>query len=464
MNKSERNKLFIGIGIGLAVGGGTGYFIAEKRTKKKHREEMRKARRKAYLDGIEDGKDPVQLKNAYLDGVEEGLTDGKRYIDNLKKVLTDEGMKSTVEKVDQIIAEEDEQKSNVILNDFPEGCNAGWIRISDTEIAFFEKKDNQTVKLLEDENGKAVKYPLSIVIGDDGNVLDDSTLADNFARFEKNPVILKEVMRISGLTEPEKEPEIIPEKIHNEGNTNNVNEKPVIDHPPVKTIGTAKYDQANHQVIFLGAAGTRLAYPETLFIGRDGEVLDSIDIRNNIRKHEHNLARLNLIWNQMGWGAYIPDLDNDVTEGNVSAEDIDNWDLSLDGEANEPMEKIIERERYLDEVEKYKAHPEEAPRIISRRDFSEEAYLEKTYVDFYDVDNVFVESTDGDRVLDAYDYFGVTNGNDLFRMKRGTEDDDDPDIVHVKSFRMNCVMEVTRWHKSYGSVKDGGAYISGNTD
>ena len=44
-------------------------------------------------------------------------------------------------------------------------------------------------------------------------------------------------------------------------------------------------------------------------------------------------------------------------------------------------------------------------------------------------------------------------------------DDDDPDTVYVKNFRMNCVMEVTRLHKSYESVKNGGAYIQdGRTD
>ena len=228
-------------------------------------------------------------------------------------------------------------------------------------------------------------------------------------------------------------------------------------------IGMADYDANNHKVIFTGSAGTKIGYPANLFIGPDGEMRDSIDIRTNIRKHEHNRARLNLIWNQMGWGAYIPDLDDSPAEIS-SNDDIDHLDVIQDIDdddrlyGDEPEEKTIEREKYLDEVNRYIAHPEEAPRIISRKEFDEEAYLDQVYFDYYDVDNKFIESTDVDNEIGPFDYFGVTNGNALFAAKAGI-DDDDPDIVHVKNFKMNCVIEVTRYHRAYESIKDGGAYV-----
>lgn len=360
MDKNERNKLLIGIGIGAAAGVGTGFLIGRNSAKKKYEKELKKVRRKAYLEGVEQGKD-------------EGLTEAKAWIDTYC-VVSDE-------------------------NETPE--------------ELVKRVQERQKELSEQETSDAEKE-------------------------EKSAPVQEQEQ----------------------------NEMPLAPSEPIR-IGMATYDTMNHQVVFSGVGGMKIAYPAGLFIGSDGEVLDSVDIRANIRKHEHNKARLNLIWNQMGWGAYVPDLDDDPipdpSKEEITDEEINNWDLSLDND-DEPEEKIIEKERYMDEIDRYTANPEEAPRLISRKEFSEEAYLEKTYVDFYENDKVFVESTDGDRELDAYTYFGITDGNDLFRMKNDDEDDD-PDIVHVKNFKMNCVMEVTRWHKSYASVKDGGAYIQdGSTD
>lgn len=384
---TEKRNMWIGIGVGAAMGIGTGYLVGSHITKKRCRKEydskLKKARRSAYIegvnDGIEEGRDPVREKNAYEAGFREGLQKADELIDQCC-VIAHEGdtpediQRRVIEKQKEIDAREAAEKA----------------------AAAEQKKPN----IPETHTGSA---------------------------------------------------------------------------PEVRKIGMAEYDSERHQVVFLGSGGTRISYPANLFIGPDGDILDSIDIRNNIRKHEHNKARLNLIWSQMGWGAYIPDLDGEVNEPPTAAE-INNWDLNLDGETgqadddeglllgDEPEEKTKERERYLDEVDRYRAHPEDAPRIISRREFGEEAYLDRVDVDYYDVENIFVESTDMDNKLDAYEYFGVTNGNDLFRMKNDA-DDDDPDTVYVKNFRMNCVMEVTRLHKSYESVKNGGAYIQdGRTD
>ena len=170
-----------------------------------------------------------------------------------------------------------------------------------------------------------------------------------------------------------------------------------------------------------------------------------------------------LVWNRLGLGNYVLDLD-----GISEDEDIDKYDVSIDDAVlgDEPMEQTVERQRYLDEIDRYQAHPEEAPRIISRQDFEEENYLDQRYFDYYEVDNVFVESNDVDTPVDAVSLFGTNDGKELFAHKPipGPDEGDDPDIVHVKNFKMNSVMEVTRWHKSYASVRDGSAYIHGNSD
>ena len=375
-------QLWIGIGIGAAAGIGTGYYVGQKTSQKKHREEVRKARRKAYIEGVEAGKDKEQIDIAYRNGLEAGMDEAKKFIDTYC-VVPDEG--DTPEQIQEKLRKKQE------------------------EIDAAEKAE----KAEKTENAAAEEVRQEI--------------AETEAKMNAEPV------------------------------------------PPIK-IGTAEYDTENHVVVFRGAAGTKFVYPAGLFVGPDGELLDSIDIRNNIRKHEHNKARLNLIWSQMGWGTYIPDLDGEIGEGHEPTdEEINNWDLSLDEDdgrmlGDEPEEKTRERERYLDEVDRYLAHPEDAPRIISRKEFDDECYLEKVYFDYYDVDNKFIENTDVDNEIGPYDYFGITDGNELFRMKNGL-DDEDPDIVHVKNFRLNCVMEVTRYHRSYGSVKDGGAYIGdGSTD
>ena len=215
--------------------------------------------------------------------------------------------------------------------------------------------------------------------------------------------------------------------------------------------------EGNYAVI-TGVAGTKIFYPKKLFFDPLGELLSALDIRKNLKEYEADVAKLRFIWNLMGWGTYIPDPDDIGAQGDDDdGEDFLNADLSYLGD--EPMEKTIERERWMDEIDRYKAHPEEAPRIVSKDEFDDEAYLEKTYVDYYDVDNVFSENTDMDRTLDPYTYFGVSDGKELF----SHASEDDPDIVHVKNFKMNCIMEVTRFHKAYAGLKDGSAYVNGGS-
>ena len=204
------------------------------------------------------------------------------------------------------------------------------------------------------------------------------------------------------------------------------------------------------------------SYPKDLFYDENGYSLGEVQTREKIRNYEHDLGKLRKIWQAMGWGEYYPDYD-----AAPSAEEINNWDVEIEdfsGEklGDEPYEKTIAREKYLDELERYTAKPESAPHIISQREFDEECYLDKTYVNYYDVDNVFLDSTDVDSPVDAFRLFGVVNGNDLFG-KYDDEDEEqhDPDIVWVKNFHENVVAEVTRYHKSSTGITDGSAYLNG---
>lgn len=229
-------------------------------------------------------------------------------------------------------------------------------------------------------------------------------------------------------------------------------EKHTPDEPVAETRGI--YQIRGQYVIFTGAAGTELYYPRSLILDENGNVLDDMRIRKNFRMYESDIQKLRVIWNALGWGVYIPDLD-----GNPLDEDIDDWDLSIAGE--EPEEKTEERKRYLEKVSKYMADPDAKPRIISRREFEEECHLEKVYIDYYDVDHVFVENTNPNEPVDAVTLLGTNDGEELFGMKQMNEEenDTDPDIVNVENFKMNSVIEVTRYHKSYASVQDGSAYV-----
>lgn len=218
---------------------------------------------------------------------------------------------------------------------------------------------------------------------------------------------------------------------------------------------------SGNYAIVEGAAGTQIYYPKRLFLDPNGELMDATIIRENVKEYETDVQKLRVIWNAMGWGTYIPELDD---SRNAWDEDLNIDDTEL---GDEPMEKTLERQRYLDEVERYISHPEEAPRLISRQEFEEECYLEQLYFDYYDVDNKFIENTDMNREVDPVTLFGVADGKELFARKAANpnpdDDESDPNIVHVKNFAQNCVMEVTRFHKSYSSVADGSAYVNGGT-
>ena len=206
-------------------------------------------------------------------------------------------------------------------------------------------------------------------------------------------------------------------------------------------------------------------YPKSLFYDEDGYYLGQTQVRSNLLEYERNPVTLKKLWLALGWGDYFPD----PTSIALSDEDLNNMDLAVDEQlGDEPEIKTIERQRYLDKVEAYKNDPTSSPKIVSRRKFEEDCYLNHIYVDYYADDNVFVDSTDIESELDAFTMFGVTDGKELFKYKKEhpfpeDEDDNDPEVVHVENFMDNSIAEITMYHKSYASLKDGSAFVDGDS-
>ena len=146
----------------------------------------------------------------------------------------------------------------------------------------------------------------------------------------------------------------------------------------------------------------------------------------------------------------------------ASDEDIDNYDLSIDDDGSEEAREMTEaRERYLDEVDRYLGNPDEGPHYISQKEFEEEVYLEKVYVDYFEKDKVFVSNDDaGMEMDDPVTDFGTADGDELFANNPNRED---PDIVTMRNFKMNAVYEITRFHEAYTGVRDGSAFVNGST-
>lgn len=205
-------------------------------------------------------------------------------------------------------------------------------------------------------------------------------------------------------------------------------------------------------------------YPKSLFYDENGYYLGQTQVRANLLEYERNPVTLKKLWLSMGWGDYFPDPTSIV----LSQEDLNNMEMSIDEQlGDEPEIKTIERQRYLDKVDEYRKDPTSSPKIVSRRRFEEDCYLNHIYVDYYADDNVFVDSTDIESELDAYTMFGVTDGKELFKYKKEhpfpeEDDDNDPEVVHVENFMDNSIAEITMYHKSYASLKDGSAFLDGN--
>ena len=214
--------------------------------------------------------------------------------------------------------------------------------------------------------------------------------------------------------------------------------------------------------IALDALGHWVEYPQELFYDERGYMMGETRIRANLIDFEKNHETLKKVWKAMNWGEYYP---NGIVE-DITDEELYNMDVEIDKNlGSEPEEKTIERQIYMDKVDNYRDNPVNNPKIVSRRRFEEDCFLEHEYIDYYDVDNKFVNSTDITKEIDAVTMFGVSDGKELFKYKMKhpfdpDDDDNDPAIVHVENMFFNAIYEITRYHKSWEGVKDGSAYFT----
>jgi len=143
-------------------------------------------------------------------------------------------------------------------------------------------------------------------------------------------------------------------------------------------------------------------------------------------------------------------------------EDIENYDLSIDDESDsEEVEEMKEaRERYLDHIDKYLGDPTEGPHYISAQDFNEATMLDQIFINYYEGDNTFVDIGDTNKLVDPVTDFGTADGKELFA---NAENREEPDTIHMCNMKMNAVYEITRYEQSYESIRDGSAFLNGNT-
>lgn len=400
---NKTKHILIGVGIGVAVGGtvGTvvGYSVSAKRTRKRVENEQREARKAAYRKG-------------YDRGFEDSMEEAKKWIDEFQE--------------------------NVVMVD-PD----------DPEAA---------LKAIQNASKTASKA--------DSN---DSTISDD-QEHANSPEVVK--TPVEGLKTPSKvvsdnEVEAIfasPKEPAGVASNQNSPKPPITTENPSPSETNNRYVLTGDNVVSIRYGTETFEYPKSLFYDENGYSRGETRIRANLLDYERNPVTLKKLWLSLGWGDYFPD-PNVIA---LTEEELNNMDLDIDEQlGDEPEERTIERQRYLDKVEKFRENPVNSPKIVSQRRFDEDCYLNHIYVDYYDVDNIFVDSTEIEKELDAFMMFGVTDGKDLFKYKAehpfdSDDDNNDPDVVHVENFFDNSIAEITRYHQSYASVKDGSAYLDGN--
>lgn len=137
------------------------------------------------------------------------------------------------------------------------------------------------------------------------------------------------------------------------------------------------------------------------------------------------------------------------------------YDVSIDDDDPEDQaarERTEAHERYLDMIDKYNGNTDIQPHIISDEEFSNEQYMEKSFINWYEEDNVFEE--DLSTIDDPYATFGVTDGRELFK---NAETRPDPDICYVRNEKITTDFEISRIRGSYAKMVGGEASL-GETD
>lgn len=142
-----------------------------------------------------------------------------------------------------------------------------------------------------------------------------------------------------------------------------------------------------------------------------------------------------------------------VAEGDIpDEEDINNYDISIDDEeaTEEARDRTEEHERYLDMIDKYNGNTVSIPYTIDAEEFANSSYNEKSYVNWYERDNVFEE--DLGVIDDPFFNFGVTDGHELFK---NADMRPEPDTVYLRNEGRLTDYEISRIHGSYADLVGG---------
>lgn len=161
--------------------------------------------------------------------------------------------------------------------------------------------------------------------------------------------------------------------------------------------------------------------------------------------------------------AYLASLQSPADDDGVDY-DLENYDLNIDDEeaTQEAREFSEQHAVYLDMVERYKDSGGIPPLVISREQFENEHFYEKSYINWYEDDDVFEE--DDRRIEDPAYTFGFSSGRDMFSPERVAVRDEE-DICHIRNMKMSTDFEVTRIHGSYEKmIIDGEVYYHGETN
>ena len=156
--------------------------------------------------------------------------------------------------------------------------------------------------------------------------------------------------------------------------------------------------------------------------------------------------------------AYLASLQSPPDDHGIDY-DLENYNLTIDDEeaSQEAAEFSDSRVKYLDMVEKYRDRGGGIPPMtISREQFENEHFHEKSYINYYPDDDTFAE--DDNEIEDPNYTFGFTSGKEMFAPER-TANREDPDICYIRNMACSTDFEITRMHGSFTEmVKEGKAY------
>lgn len=141
-----------------------------------------------------------------------------------------------------------------------------------------------------------------------------------------------------------------------------------------------------------------------------------------------------------------------MTEEDYVEEEPSSYDVSIDDiGAEEPTpERSEAHEKYLDMIEQYRDNQEMIPYMIDAEKFLNEQYMTKSYVNWYEEDDVFEE--DLNTIDDPYSTFGKMSGKELFK---NSDSRPDPDICYVRNPKSGYDFEISRIHGSYAKMVRG---------